>query len=102
MNPYKIIVDEFTDLYEISKDDHASKMIVGSEVRNLIGIIRNERARNSVLQAEVKAWRDWDDNCGVELNADNIEACSCEGVNRVENVLNAKKATDAANALEKQ
>lgn len=57
MNPDKIIVDEFTDLYEISKDDHASKMIVGSEVRNLIGIIRNERARSAVLQAEVRAWR---------------------------------------------
>jgi len=100
MNNEKIILDEFTELYERSKDDHASKMIVGSEVRNLIGIIRNERARIAVLQIEIRAWRDWDANCGVELHPDNIEGCSCEGVNRVENVLNARQATDAAKGLE--
>lgn len=53
-----------------------------------------------VLRDEVKAWRDWDANCGVELHPDNIEGCSCEGVNRVENVLNARQATDAAKGLE--
>ena len=52
------------------------------------------------LRNEVKAWRDWDANCGVYLHPKNIEGCSCEGVNRVENVLNARQATDTINALE--
>lgn len=47
--------DEFTELYERSKDDHAAKMIVGSELRYLIGTIRAERARADSLTASITA-----------------------------------------------
>jgi len=46
--------DEFTELYERSKDDHASRMIVGSEVRVVIGAVRDARAKITELEKAIK------------------------------------------------
>lgn len=62
--------------------------------------VKQLNCKLEALRNEVHAWRDWWDNCGVDLHPDNIEACSCEGVNCVANVLNARQVTDAAKALE--
>jgi hypothetical protein len=72
---------------QVFGDDNAAKI---AELTRKLDALRNE----------VKAWRDWDANCGVELHPNNIKRCSCEGLNRVENVLNARQATDTLNALE--
>ena len=44
--------DEFTELFERSKNDHESKMIVGSEVRVVIGTVRDERAATKAVLQE--------------------------------------------------
>ena len=72
---------------QVYGDDNAAKI---AELTRKLDALRNE----------VKAWRDWDANCGVDLHPKNIEGCSCEGLNRVENVLNARQATDTLKALE--
>ena len=48
------IQDEFTELFERSKDDHLSKMIVGSEVRRCIGRIWDQNARIRELEEAVR------------------------------------------------
>jgi hypothetical protein len=49
-----------------------------------------------ILRAEVRAWRDWDEHCGVKP----LEECECDDVPRGRNLINARAATDAAKALE--
>lgn len=48
----------FHELFERSKDDHASRMIVGSEVREVIWKLRDALRENATLAKLVEEWKE--------------------------------------------
>jgi hypothetical protein len=85
----------------MSKDDidelaeEAGGAVRGVPISRILAHIAAQAATIALLRAECRAWRDWNDNCGVDPHD-----CRCDDVPRGPNLIAARAAVDSDHALE--